>query len=397
MVMSGNEVVIGSAVRTAVGTFQGSLSGYAPTVLGGMVIREALNRARVEPEAVDHVVVGNVIHTEPKDAYVSRVAAVNGGIGYHTPAMTVNRLCGSGLQAIVSASQTVMLGDAKIAVAGGVEMMSRSMHATGSVRTGQRMGDIQVVDMMSGALTDPFGNGLMGVTAENVAKRWQVTRAEQDQFAVQSHQRAAAAIADGRFKDQILPVKVKKKGAEIDFDTDEQVRADASVEGMQNLRAVFVKDGTVTAGNSSPINDGAAAVVLLERGEAEKRGIAPLARVLGYAHAGVEPEVMGVGPIKAVRNLLEKIGAKVGDFDVIESNEAFAAQACAVSRELGFASERTNPNGGAIALGHPVGATGVILTTKAVYELKRTGARRALITMCIGGGQGIALAIERIH
>jgi acetyl-CoA C-acetyltransferase len=395
--MSGNEVVIGSAVRTAVGTFQGSLSGYAPTVLGGMVIREALNRAKVEPEAVDHVVVGNVIHTEPKDAYVSRVAAVNGGIGYHTPAMTVNRLCGSGLQAIVSASQTVMLGDSKVAVAGGVELMSRSMHATGTVRTGQRMGDFQVVDMMTGALTDPFGNGLMGVTAENVAKRWQVTRAEQDQFAVQSHKRAAAAIADGRFKEQILSVKVKKKGAEVDFDTDEQVRTDATLEGMQSLRAVFVKDGTVTAGNSSPINDGAAAIVLLERGEAEKRGIAPLARVLGYAHAGVEPEVMGVGPIKAVRNLLEKINLKVGDFDVIESNEAFASQACAVSRELGFASEKTNPNGGAIALGHPVGATGVILTTKAVYELKRIGARRALITMCIGGGQGIALAIERTH
>jgi acetyl-CoA C-acetyltransferase len=337
--MSGNEVVIGSAVRTAVGTFQGSLSGYAPTVLGGMVIREALNRAKVEPEAVDHVVVGNVIHTEPKDAYVSRVAAVNGGIGYHTPAMTVNRLCGSGLQAIVSASQTVMLGDSKVAVAGGVELMSRSMHATGTVRTGQRMGDFQVVDMMTGALTDPFGNGLMGVTAENVAKRWQVTRAEQDQFAVQSHKRAAAAIADGRFKEQILSVKVKKKGAEVDFDTDEQVRTDATLEGMQSLRAVFVKDGTVTAGNSSPINDGAAAIVLLERGEAEKRGIAPLARVLGYAHAGVEPEVMGVGPIKAVRNLLEKINLKVGDFDVIESNEAFASQACAVSRELGFASE----------------------------------------------------------
>jgi acetyl-CoA C-acetyltransferase len=397
MVMSGNEVVIGSAVRTAVGTFQGSLSGYAPTALGGMVIREALNRAKVEPEAVDHVVVGNVIHTEPKDAYVSRVAAVNGGIGYHTPAMTVNRLCGSGLQAIVSASQTVMLGDAKVAVAGGVELMSRSMHATGTVRTGQRMGDFQVVDMMTGALTDPFGNGLMGVTAENVAKRWQVTRAEQDEFAVQSHRRAAAAIADGRFKEQILSVKVKKKGAEVDFDTDEQVRTDATLEGMQSLRAVFIKDGTVTAGNSSPINDGAAAIVLLESGEAEKRGISPLARVLGYAHAGVEPEVMGVGPIKAVRNLLEKINLKVGDFDVIESNEAFASQACAVSRELGFASERTNPNGGAIALGHPVGATGVILTTKAVYELKRTGARRALITMCIGGGQGIALAIERIH
>lgn len=395
--MSGNEVVIGSAVRTAVGTFQGSLAGYAPTVLGGMVIREALSRVKVEPQAVDHVVVGNVIHTEPKDAYVSRVAAVNGGIAYHTPAMTVNRLCGSGLQAIVSASQTVMLGDAKIAVAGGVEMMSRSMHATGTIRTGQRMGDFQVVDMMTGALTDPFGNGLMGVTAENVAKRWQVTRAEQDQFAVQSHKRAAAAIADGRFKEQILPVKVKKKGVEVDFDTDEQVRADASIEGMQSLRAVFVKDGTVTAGNSSPINDGAAAIVLLERSEADKRGVMPLARVLGYAHAGVEPEVMGVGPIKAVRNLLDKIGSKVSDFDIIESNEAFASQACAVSRELGFANERTNPNGGAIALGHPVGATGVILTTKAVYELKRTGARRALVTMCIGGGQGIALAIERIH
>jgi acetyl-CoA C-acetyltransferase len=395
--MSGNEVVIGSAVRTAVGTFQGSLSGFAPTVLGGMVIREALERAGVEAEAVDHVVLGNVIHTEPKDMYVSRVAAVNGGVGYHTPCMTVNRLCGSGLQAIVSAAQTVLLGDAKVAVAGGVEVMSRSMHATGSARTGQRMGDFQLVDMMTGALTDPFGNGLMGVTAENVAKRWQVTRGEQDAFAAESHKRASAALADGRFKSQILAVKVKKGKAEIDFDTDEQVRADVTAESLKNLRAVFLKDGTVTAGNSSPINDGAAALVLLERREAEKRGIKPLARILGYGHAGVEPEVMGVGPIRAVQNLLEKTGLKVGDFDIIESNEAFAAQACAVSRELGFPAGKTNPNGGAIALGHPVGATGAILATKAAYELQRTGGKRALITMCIGGGQGIALGIERVH
>lgn len=388
-------VVIASGVRTAIGTFGGSLSNHSPTELGALCVAEALKRARLAGADVDHVVFGNVIITEPKDAYLGRVAAVEGGVPIEVPAMTVNRLCGSGVQAIVSAAQSIMLGDADVAVAGGAEAMSRSPHLLHTARFGQRIGDALVVDHLTGILTDPFGNGIMGITAENVASKWQISRDVQDTFAAESQRRAAAAIEDSRFKEQILPVEVKKGREIIAFDTDEHPKAGTTRESLASLRPVFRKDGTVTAGNASGINDGAAAVVLMEEQRAEREGRKVLARIVGYAHAGVEPGEMGIGPVPAVRRLLERTGLKVGDFDVIESNEAFAAQACAVSNDLGFDPERVNPNGGAIALGHPVGATGTILTVKAAYELACVGGRYGLITMCIGGGQGIALAIER--
>ncbi|WP_243368817.1 beta-ketothiolase BktB [Microvirga solisilvae] len=388
-------VVIASGVRTAIGTFGGTLSNHSPTQLGALCVAEALKRAKLEGGDVDHVVFGNVIVTEPKDAYLGRVAAIDGGVPIEVPAMTVNRLCGSGVQAIVSAAQSIMLGDADVAVAGGAEAMSRSPHLLHTARFGQKMGDALVVDHLTGILTDPFGNGIMGITAENVASKWQISRDAQDTFAAESQRRAALAIKEGRFKEQILPVEAKKGRETISFDTDEHLKADTTRENLASLRPVFRKDGSVTAGNASGINDGAAAVVLMEEGRAEREGRKALARIVGYAHAGVEPGEMGIGPVPAVRNLLKKTGMKIGDFDVIESNEAFAAQACAVANELGFDPERVNPNGGAIALGHPVGATGTILTVKAAYELSRTGGRYGLITMCIGGGQGIALAIER--
>ncbi|MBM6592608.1 acetyl-CoA C-acyltransferase family protein [Microvirga pudoricolor] len=389
-------VVIASAVRTAIGTFGGTLSGHSPTQLGALCVAEALSRAKIEGADVDHVVFGNVVVTEPKDAYLGRVAAIEGGIPIEVPAMTVNRLCGSGVQSIVSAAQSIMLGDADVAVAGGSEAMSRSPHLLHSARFGQRMGDTLVVDHLTGILTDPFGNGIMGITAENVAAKWQVSRDQQDAFAAESQRRAARAQSEGRFKDQILPVEVRKGRETIAFATDEHLKPETTPESLSGLRPVFRKDGTVTAGNASGINDGAAAVVLMEEGMAERQGRDVLARIVGYAHAGVEPGEMGIGPVPAVRNLLKRTGLNIGDFDVIESNEAFAAQACAVSSELGFDPEKTNPNGGGIALGHPVGATGTILTVKAAYELARTGGRLGLITMCIGGGQGIALAIERV-
>jgi acetyl-CoA C-acetyltransferase len=389
-------VVIASGVRTAIGTFGGALSGHSPTQLGALCVAEALKRARLEGSDVDHVVFGNVIVTEPKDAYLGRVAAIEGGVPVDVPAMTVNRLCGSGVQSIVSAAQSIMLGDSEIAVAGGAEAMSRSPHLLHTARFGQRMGDTLVVDHLTGILTDPFGNGIMGITAENVAAKWQVSRDTQDKFAAESQRRAAKAQSEGRFEDQILPVTVRKGRDTITFDTDEHLKPDTTAESLAGLRPVFRKDGTVTAGNASGINDGAAAVVLMEEGRAERGSHEVLARIVGYAHAGVEPGEMGIGPVPAVRNLMKKIGLKIGDFDVIESNEAFAAQACAVSKELGFDPERVNPNGGGIALGHPVGATGTILTVKAAYELARIGGRYGLITMCIGGGQGIALAIEKI-
>lgn len=395
--MAGREVVIVSGTRTAVGTFGGSLKDVPPTALGAAVAKEALQRADVAPEEVDHVVFGNVIHTEPRDMYLSRVAAIDAGIPVETPALTLNRLCGSGLQAIVSAAQSIMLGDADVAVAGGAESMSRAPHADLTSRFGHKMGDVKTVDMMIGALADPFGNGHMGVTAENVAREWQIDRETQDTFAVESHRRAAEAISEGRFKDQILPVEVRVKRDMVAFDTDEHVRPGASLEDMAGLRPVFQKDGSVTAGNASGINDGAAAIVLMDAESAERQGKKPLARILGYGHAGVRPETMGVGPIPAVRNLLEKTGLAIEDFDVVESNEAFASQACAVTRELGMDPEKVNPNGGAIALGHPVGATGAIISVKALYELQRTGGSKALMTMCIGGGQGIAVAIERLN
>jgi acetyl-CoA C-acetyltransferase len=366
------------------------------TDLGALVVKEAIARAKVDADEVGHGVIGNVIHGAAKDMYVSRVSCVNGGMSHDSQALTVNRLCGSGLQAIVSAAQLIMLGDADVALGGGAESMSNGGYLSQTTRNGARMGDTQLIDMMVGALTDPFATVHMGITAENVAEKWQLTRAMQDEFAVESHQRAAAAISEGRFKDQIVPVELKsRKGTRI-FDTDEHVRGDASVEGMGKLRTVFKKDGSVTAGNASGINDGAAAVVLAEASYAERQGLSPMARLLSYAFAGVDPAYMGEGPIPAVKKALERAGLQVGDMDVIESNEAFAAQALAVGKGLGFDPAKTNPNGGAVALGHPIGATGAILTVKALYELQRIGGRYALVTMCIGGGQGIAAVFERV-
>ncbi|MCA3220874.1 MAG: acetyl-CoA C-acyltransferase family protein [Burkholderiales bacterium] len=391
------EVVVVSAVRTAVGTFGGSLKDTAPTELGATVVAEALKRAGVEGGEVGHVVFGHVINTEPKDMYLGRVAALKGGVKDHTPCLTVNRLCGSGLQAIVSAAQSILLGEADVAIGGGAENMSRGAYILPAGRFGQRMGDGKIVDMMVGALHDPFDVIHMGVTAENVARQWSITREQQDALAVESHQRAARAIAEGRFKSQIVPILLKSKKGDIAFDTDEHVRADASLADMAKLRPVFVKEnGTVTAGNASGINDGAAALVLMERSAAEKKGIKPLARLVSYAHAGVDPKIMGIGPVPSSRKALEKAGLGVQQMDVIESNEAFAAQACAVMKELGADPAKVNPNGSGISLGHPVGATGAIITVKALYELQRTGGRHALVTMCIGGGQGIAAVFERL-
>ncbi|MGD2139554.1 MAG: acetyl-CoA C-acyltransferase family protein [Burkholderiales bacterium] len=393
---NGREVVVISGVRTAIGDYGGSLKNFAPTDLAARCVKEALTRASVAPEEVGHVVFGNVIHTETKDMYLSRVAAMNGGIPKEVPAMTLNRLCGSGLQAIVSATQIIALGDADIAVAGGAESMSRSNYWIPTARWGSRMGDQAIIDALLGALSDPFDGMHMGVTAENVAEKYGLTRDEQDAFSIESHKRAARAIAEGRFKDQILPIEIKERKGTRLFDTDEHVRTDVSEDNLGKLRPAFKKDGTVTAGNASGINDGAAAVVLMERKLAEKRGLNPLARLVAYGHAGVEPSVMGLGPIPAVKAAMKKAGLKVGDMDVIESNEAFAAQACAVAKDLGFDPEKTNPNGGAVALGHPVGATGCIISVKALYELQRLGGKYALATMCIGGGQGIAAIYERL-
>ncbi len=391
------EVVVISGVRTAIGDFGGALKDFSPTDLGAQVVREALSRAKVSGEDVGHVVFGNVIQTEPKDMYLARVAALNGGVAQHAPALTVNRLCGSGLQAIVSAAQSILLGDTDVAIGGGAESMSRSPYLAPAARFGQRMGDARLVDMMLGALHDPFDAIHMGVTAENVAAKYGITREMQDELALESHRRAARAITGGYFKEQILPVALKSKKGEIAFDTDEHVRMDARIEDFSKLKPVFAKEnGTVTAGNASGINDAAAAVVLMERSVAEQRGATPLARLVAYAHAGVDPKYMGIGPIPASRKALERAGLSVGDLDVIEANEAFAAQACAVSKELNFDPAKVNPNGSGISLGHPIGATGALITVKALYELQRVGGRYALVTMCIGGGQGIAAIFERI-
>jgi len=394
--MGSREVVVLSGVRTAVGGYGGSLKDVPPCDMAALVVKESVKQAGVEPKEIGHCAFGNVVHTEVRDMYLSRVAAVNGGLPVETPAVTVNRLCGSGLQAIVSAAQVILLGDADSAVAGGAECMSRGQYWVPGLRWGQRMNDGQVVDAMVGALTDPFDACHMGVTAENVAAKWGITREEQDAFAVESHRRAARAVDGGCFKGQIVPVEMKTRKGVTVFDTDEHVRRDASIEGMAKLKAVFQKDGTVTAGNASGINDAAAAVVLMERQVAEKRGLRPLARLVGYAFAGVEPKYMGIGPVPAVRKLLDKTGLRVGDLDVLEVNEAFAAQALAVMKDLDLPADRTNPNGSGISLGHPIGATGCILTVKAVHELQRTGKRYALVTMCIGGGQGIAAIFERL-
>ncbi|SMF04404.1 acetyl-CoA C-acetyltransferase [Tistlia consotensis] len=391
------EVVFVSAVRSAIGTFGGALAGESPCSLGAAVVREALARAGVEGEQVGHVVFGNVIQTEPRDAYLARVAALDGGVAKAAPAMTLNRLCGSGAQAIVSAAQSILLGDAEVAVAGGAEAMSRAPHLLTTGRFGQRMGDTAAVDALVGILTDPFGNGIMGLTAERVADKWGIGRERQDAFALESQRRAARAIGEGRFESQILPLEVGRGSRARSFAVDEHPKPQTTAEDLANLKPAFRRDGgSVTAGNASGINDGAAALVLMSAEAAERGGHRPLGRLVGYAHAGVEPGEMGIGPVPAVRGLLARTGLAVEDFDLVESNEAFAAQALAVSDELGLDPERVNPNGGAIALGHPVGATGAILTVKALYELARSGGRRALVTLCIGGGQGIALALERL-
>ena len=389
------DIVLLDGARTAIGTFGGSLAGTPPSQLGAIATKAALERSGVEPGQVGHVVFGHVINTEPRDMYLSRVAAMEAGIPETTPAMNVNRLCGSGAQAVASVVQSLMLGDADFGVAGGAENMSRSPFIVPDQRWGAKMGDVRTLDMMLGALNCPFGTGHMGVTAENVASEHDVSREDQDAFALESQNRAAKAIEEGRFASQIVPVEVRVKRDMVAFETDEHPKP-TTAEGLAGLRAAFQKDGTVTAGNASGINDGAAALVFARAEAAEKAGLKPKARVLGYAHAGVRPEVMGIGPVPAVERLLEKTGLSAGDFDVIESNEAFAAQAIAVNRGLGLDTAKVNPNGGAIALGHPVGATGAILVVKALYELERIGGTKALITMCIGGGQGIAVAIERM-
>ncbi len=389
------DIVILGGARTAIGTFGGSLAGTPPIDLGTAAAKAAMERAGVTPDRIGHVAFGNVINTEPRDMYLSRVAAMQAGVPDVVPAMNVNRLCGSGVQAIVSVAQSLMLGDAEFGLAGGAENMSRSPYLLQNARWGQKMGDVKSLDMMLGTLNCPFGSGHMGVTAENVAAEHGISREDMDAFALESQQRAAAAIAAGYFKEQITPVEVRVKRDTVNFEIDEHPKA-TTAEALAGLRPVFKKDGSVTAGNASGINDGAAAVVLATAEAAEKSGLTPRARIIGYAHAGVRPEVMGIGPVPADENLLARTGLTAGDFDVIESNEAFASQAVAVSRKLGFDPAIVNPNGGAIALGHPVGATGAIITVKAMYELERIGGRRALITMCIGGGQGIALAIERM-
>jgi acetyl-CoA C-acetyltransferase len=395
--MSNREVVILSGVRTAIGDYGGSLKDIPAHELGARVVKEAVARAKIDPATVGQCVIGNVIHGEARDMYISRLCAVNGGLPHDTGAFTVNRLCGSGMQAIVSASQYILLGETDCTVAGGTENMSRAGYLSLTQRWGARMGDSKMIDMMVGALTDPFDVVHMGVTAENVAKQCELTRELQDQFAVESHKRAAKAVSAGHFKDQILPIELKSKKGPVMFDTDEHFRADSSMEGMAKLKAVFQKEnGTVTAGNASGINDAASAVVLMERAAAEKQGLKPMARLVAYGHAGIDPKIMGLGPVSAVKRALTKAGLKVSDLDVIESNEAFAAQALGVSKHLGLDPAKVNPNGGAVALGHPIGATGSILTVKAMYELQRTGGRYGLITMCIGGGQGIAAIIERM-
>jgi len=394
--MDRREVVVVSGTRTAIGDYGGGLKDLPATKLGAVAIREAIARAKVDPASVGHVVMGSIIHGEARDMYLSRVAAIDAGVPPGTPCLTVNRLCGSGLQAVVSAAQHILLGDCDIAVAGGAESMSRAAYFLPSGRWGQRMGDAAVVDAMTGALHDPFGHGHMGVTAENIAAKYGFTREQQDQFAVESHKKAVRAIEQGFFKAQVTPVEVRTRKGTEQFTTDEHVRKDASMENMAKLKAVFKKDGTVTAANASGINDAGAAVVLMDQKTAEKSNLKPMARLVAYAHAGVEPQVMGLGPIPAVRRVFEKSGLKPADMDVVESNEAFAVQAMAVTKDLGLDPARVNPNGGAVALGHPIGATGCILTVKALYELERTQKRYALVTMCIGGGQGIAAIFERM-
>ncbi len=393
--MSKLDVFVVGAARTAIGTFGGSLKEVAPTRLGAIAVKAALERSGVTGDAVGHVVMGQVVVTEPRDAYLSRVAAMEAGIAQETPAFNVNRLCGSGLQAIISAAQAIALGDAEIAVGGGAECMSRGAYLMPGARWGVRMGEAAMVDYMVGILHDPFHKIHMGVTAENVAARFGITRDMQDACAAESHRRASLAIAEGRFKSQIVPVEISSRKGTVLFDTDEHVKPETTVESLAKMRPAFKKDGSVTAGNASGINDGAGAVVLASGAAVAARGLKPLARLVAYAHTGVEPEIMGIGPVSATRKALERAGLSLADMDVIEANEAFAAQACAVAQELGLDSAKLNPNGSGISLGHPVAATGAIITVKALYELERIQGRYALVTMCIGGGQGIAAIFER--
>jgi acetyl-CoA C-acetyltransferase len=394
--MAQREVVVLSGVRTAIGDYGGSLKDVPPTALGATAIREAVSRAKIDPASVGHLVLGSVIHGEARDMYISRVAAVDGGLPFGTPCLTVNRLCGSGLQSIVSAAQHILLGDTDCVIGAGAESMSRAAYFLPAGRWGQRMGDAAVVDAMTAALHDPFGHGHMGITAENIAAKYGISRDEQDAFALESHRRATHAISQGWFAEQIVPVEIKSRKGVVQFATDEHVRNGLTIEDLQKLRPAFKKDGSVTAGNASGLNDAAAAVVMMEAGAAAKQGLKPMARLVAYAHAGVDPQFMGLGPIPAVKRLFEKSGLKSADMDVIESNEAFAVQAMAVTRDLGLDPAKVNANGGAVALGHPIGATGTILTVKALYELQRLQKRYALVTMCIGGGQGIAAIFERI-
>ncbi len=391
------EVFLVSAARTAIGTFGGSLKDVPNTQLATTAVKAAIARAGIAPDAVGHVVMGNVIPTDTKDAYLSRVAAIDAGCPIETPAFNVNRLCGSGLQAIVSAAQAIALGDCDVAIGGGAESMSRGPYFDQASRWGQRMGDAKSIDYMLGILHDPWQKMHMGITAENVAERYRISRSMQDELAVLSQQRAAAAIEAGRFKEQIVPVEIASRKGTVLFDTDEHVRAATTLETLAGMKPAFKKEGgSVTAGNASGINDGAAAVTLVAGDRVQALGVKPLARLVGYAHAGVEPAYMGIGPVPATQKVLARTGLKIQDMDVIEANEAFAAQACAVIQELGLDPVKVNPNGSGISLGHPVGATGAIITTKAVYELHRTGGRYALVTMCIGGGQGIAAIFERV-
>ncbi|KNX77314.1 acetyl-CoA acetyltransferase [Pseudomonas sp. 250J] len=394
--MSSTEIFVVSAVRSAIGSFGGSLKDLPLADLATQVTRAAIERSGVAAEQIGHVVMGNVIPTEPRDAYLGRVAAMNAGIPKETPAFSVNRLCGSGLQAIVSATQGLLLGDSDIALAAGAESMSRGPYLLPQARWGARMGDLQGIDYMVGILQDPFEHFHMGITAENVAAAHGISREMQDEVALTSQRRAARAIAEGRFDGQIVPIEIKTRKGPVQFAVDENVRGDASAEQLAAMKAVFKKDGTVTAGNASSINDGAAGLVLATGDAVRREGLKPLARIVAYAHAGVEPALMGLGPIPATQKVLEKAGLKVADLDVIESNEAFASQACAVARALGFDPEKVNPNGSGISLGHPVGATGAIIATKAIHELHRVQGRYALATMCIGGGQGIAVIFERV-
>ncbi|MBJ7318769.1 MAG: beta-ketothiolase BktB [Brevundimonas sp.] len=390
-----DEVFVLSGVRTAVGAFGGALKDTPPTELAAQVSTEAIRRSGVEAAAIGHAVFGQVIQTEPRDAYLARWAALESGCAVETPALGVNRLCGSGLQAVVSAAQVLRLGEADTALAGGAESMSRAPYLVPAARFGAKMGDAALVDGLTGALTDPFNRYHMGMTAENVAERYGIDRAVQDDIAHESHRRASAADREGRFVDQIQPIQVKQKGKPIIFDRDEHIRHDASRADFERLKPVFKTGGSVTAGNASGINDGAAALVLAGEATVKRLALKPMARIVSWGHAGVDPAVMGLGPIAAVRQALTRAGLRIADMDLIESNEAFAAQACAVSRELGLDSDKVNPNGSGISIGPPVGATGAINSVKAVYELQRTGGRYAMVTLCIGGGQGIAAIFER--